>query len=136
MIPVAFTTPIPALIADLPARLASHGIPEPVVRRRTPSPRPHRFVLLRDDGGPRAEDVHRLVRVGVQVWATYPNGDTDWDGLAVLAKWTQFEMENAKAFIPQISAATQSNGSYPVVDESGTEYRYFTLEYLMRGEAA
>lgn len=132
MIPLIFQTPLPWLIDWLPDEYAALGQEDVTVRRVTPDERPRKFVLLRDDGGPRLREVHRLHRIGAQVWATFENGTTDWDTLNAMSAQLLYLFEKAVKVSPLIATVTDSNGSYPV-QNGPDEYRYLTVELQLRG---
>lgn len=135
MIPVTFDSVLPQLI-QLGQLALTADFPGVQMRRQTPTVRPQLFVLLLSDFGSRTQEIHKLERVRAQAWATFPDGRTDWDKCLALAKAVQFFLETANTVVPHISAVTDSNGSYPIRDESGVEYRFSTVEYQLRGAAA
>lgn len=133
MIPLIFDNPLPWLIGWMPDQFTELGQAGVVVKRVTPKDRPRKFVLLLADGGPRLQEVHRLFRIRVQVWATFPNGETDWDTLTTLAAQTQYLLEKAAKTSPLIAKVTDSTGPDDVTDPNGAEYRYLTVELQLRG---
>ncbi|WP_405373420.1 MULTISPECIES: hypothetical protein [unclassified Microbacterium] len=136
MIPLLFTSPLPALINTLPAKFAELGQTGVEVRRLTPATRPRKFVLLLGDGGPRTREVHRLYRVRAQVWATFANGATDWDTVNTLAAQLQLLLERFAKESPLVATVTDSTGPDTVQDPAGVEYRFLTVEYQLRGVPA
>lgn len=138
MIPLVFAPLLPVLLAWLPLQpeLDDPRFAGLQIRRKTPSTRPNRFILLREDKGRRTQEVHRFSRISVQVWATINATTDDWDVTNALASATQAALERFPSSTPLVSAVTDSNGSYPVRDESGVEYQYLTIEYQLRGAAA
>ena len=143
MIPVLFESPHAAIIQWLPTVLELPWLAEASltradlqVRRVTPNERPRLFVLfVQQPGGRRINEVHKLARFGVQCWATFADGTLDYDSREKLTAEVMFHLEQARIAAPQISAVTDSNGSYPVVDPSGVEFNYSTIEYQLRGAA-
>lgn len=132
MIPLQFPSPVSDLIAWMPGAFAELGQPGVDVKRTTPETRPQKFVLLRDDGGPRVAEVHRIHRLGVQVWATFQNGTTDWDTLNTLASQTAYLLEKSVSVLPNLATITDSSGPSTVL-EGPNEYRYLTAALMMHG---
>lgn len=135
MIALQFPSPVSDLIAWMPGQFAALGQSGVVVKRITREARPRKLVLLRDDGGPRVAEVHRIHRIGAQVWATFENGQTDWDTLNELAAQTAYLFEKAVGVIPRLATITDSSGPAAVL-EGDVEYRYLTAALQMRGVRA
>lgn len=92
---------------------------------RVPSTRPLRLVVVRDDGGPGLTDVRAVARIGVRVWAGTHEDATD---LANLTCALVAAIPDGQPFV-----RADVSRPYPIADESGQPYRYFTAELIVRG---
>lgn len=129
--PVVFPDVEAWAIAYLKAALTAR--PEPfttsvVVTNKAPASMPARLVTVRDDGGPRLDDVRKVVSVGVNVWAASLADVSD------LARMVAALLETSPGDGPVV-AHLSTSGPYPVAEEATEKpHRYLSVDLSVRGE--
>lgn len=96
------------------------------VRTAVGSTMPARLVTVRDDGGPRQDDVRKVSSLGINVWA---GTEPDAADLALLIA-ALFEAAPGNGPVLAFDGAT---GPYPVPDQSGKPHRYLSVDFLIHG---
>ena len=99
-----------------------------VVRNVVPDVVPARLVTVRDDGGPRQDDVRKIVSLGVNVWAEDAADCSD------LARYVAALFESPAALTGGVVGHVGSTGPYPVAESSGRPRRYLSVDLLVAGE--
>ncbi len=103
------------------------------VANSVPSTRRDRMVIVRRDGGPRADLLHTVARLTVNVWAKSTNG-TEQDVIN-LARLVEGLLLSVSATAP-VESVTSQAGPIAVADESGVPRRFFTVEAVVRGSVS
>lgn len=90
-----------------------------------PPPVSGRVVTVRDDGGPRGDDVTKTVTLGINVWAPDEGACVD------LALMCAALLENSPGDGPVV-AHVGTSGPFPIADASGP-HRYLSVDLLVTG---
>lgn len=115
------------LKAALTARAESYAGSVTVVRK-APATMPARLITVRDDGGPRLDDVRKVASVGVNVWAATAADCSD------LARMVAALLESAPGDGPVV-AHLSTSGPFPIADEASEKpHRYLSVDLSVRGE--
>lgn len=98
------------------------------VTNKAPKTMPARLVTVRDDGGPRLDDVRKVASIGVNVWAASMADVSD------LARLVAALLEAAPGSGPVV-AHLSTSGPYPVAEEASEKpHRYLSVDLSVRGE--
>jgi hypothetical protein len=97
---------------------------KPTASNTDPAPASGRVVTIRDDGGPRSDDVTKAVSLGVNVWA-----DDEGD-CADLALMCAALLEAAPGAGPVLTHEA-TLGPYPIPDTK--PHRYLSVDLLVAG---
>jgi hypothetical protein len=106
--------------------LCTHGVEISTIKPAPDKkPYPKRIIVIRGDGGPELDDVRKIERVGVNIWADNYADASDLARIteALMKQLTGAEIKKVEIILSPVR-----------VDEEGPqEHRYLTLEVTTKG---